>query len=258
MDNFSSELNAKNLYWEQINQFADECAGEISPEILDHIKLHLSYDYHHFGYGMYLRSKYVPRMDKSVFFIADVLSFHIYYCLLAKLFPNLGNDLNKISSVTDSKHFTEVCAHYYLRRKDMPFGEFPISSCSYIPLTDVSPEELINHHDKNIENFKKYSLAIAEALWNYKSFKTAAAANGVNTAAADAFYDVCKSLFTERAVFIPMELVYYSLSSAIPSDIKEHIIAHMSYFFETHTSYSNYLPDYILKNADFLKLFHLT
>lgn len=239
-----------------LNQFADECVQQIEEDTIEYFKLHLAYHKHHFGYGLFLRNKFSSRVEVSSDFERDHLSSEIYVYILAKLFPELGNDFEKISSLIDTSLFSEVCAHYYIKNGYMPFKEFPIKNYNFIDFNDDNEDfdKAFNEwHIKYEQNLNDYILSIADSLWRYDFFRKKAINVGLDSNIVDKSYEVCKSILLEKNIFIPLEIAYYADEKLLTASIENIISNHMQFFFKEHSDDIEILPEYVFYNRNFVK-----
>lgn len=242
---------------ETMKKIAEECVSELDEKMIEFIKLNLSYTSHHFGYGLYLRNKYFSRVSSECF-DRDGFSSKLFIYILAELFPELGDDIDKISYMCNGR-FAEVAAHYYIKNKGMPFDTFPVSGFEYEEFDDAKYDDgefmdkYREWHNIYHTRYNNYIMPIAESLWNYELFKESAPANGLPVAIIDDFYHKCQELFSKHGVFLPVEAAYY-IGNQNSVQLESGVSEQLKYFFEHHFWKSEHLPVQLFENRDFVKM----
>lgn len=240
-----------------MRKIAEECVSELDEKMIEFIKLNLSYTSHHFGYGLYLRNKYFSRVSSECF-DRDGFSSELFVYILAELFPELGNNFDKIKYLCRGQ-FTEVAAHYYIKNKKMPFNDFPVTDFEYEDFDDTKygDDEFMDRYRKWSDiyhpRYISYIMPIAESLWNYELFKERASANGLHAAIIDDFYHKCQELFSEHGVFLPLEAAYY-IENQNSVQLESGVSEQLKFFFKHHFWKSEHLPVQLFENRDFVKM----
>lgn len=239
----------------ELKKIAAECIADL--EDIEFIKLHIGYSYHHFGYGLYLRNKYMSRLNSSSSIFCDEMSRTLYTYIVAGLFSELENDIEKIDALINNWKFSEICTHYYIRTGIMPFEDFPIETYEYVKFTNIySDEEFDKAYDEwymvDKENMDKFILPIADSLWNYENIRINAMAKGIQTELIDETYELCKMLLTKYASFLPLEVVYYRKENCSDSYADEILAKHLRFFFKRDNVKK--LPGDLFKNREFSKI----
>lgn len=247
------------MYYEKdlLETFAEECIEKIDASTIEYFKMHIDYTHHHFGYGLYLRNKYVDRVDCESDYARDNLGHEIYIHILSKIFPEFGNDFEKIKVLTDSSIFKELFACYYIKTDRIIPKDFPISKFNYVDFNRYDEDDFDVAYDKwHMEyekNFNAYITPIAEYLWNYNELKKQAVHDGISEENIDSIYALAKECLKEKAIFIPLEIVYYSRTKKLDRVTLDVINKYMAYFFQNHSRDIDILPKYIFDDREFVK-----
>lgn len=236
-----------------LEQFADECAENLSEEDIEYLKLHIAYFHHHFEYGLYLRNKYSFKID---FFPRDLLSYAIYIRILPKVFPELGSNIDKVHLLTDSAQFSEVCACYYIKNGIFAPHDFSIDHliCTKFNHTNSNRSDAAFEHwfAEREKSLNEYIFSIADSLWNYESFKRQAISDGISSQTVDELYSLCTATLSEKEIFIPLELAYYSNSKCMHEETEITIYKYMSWFLSEHSYHLDLLPQYVFNDRTFV------
>ncbi len=245
------------MYYETdlLETFAEECVEKLDDSTIEYFKMHIGYTHHHFGYGLYLRNKYVDRVECN--YERDSLGHEIYIHILSKIFPEFGSDIEKIKVLTDDSIFKELFACYYIKTGNIIPKDFPISEFNYVDFDRYNEDDFDVVYDKwHMEyekNLNAYITPIAECLWNYNELKKQAVQDGIAEENIDSIYSLAKECLKEKAIFIPLEIVYYSKTKKLDRVTLDIINNYMTYFFQNHSRDIDILPKYIFDDREFVK-----
>ena len=238
---------------------AQECVAALTQKDIDYFRMHIDYNHHHFGYGLYLRNRYSYLMDKKLYSLfgdhyRDELGAMIYHLMLPLMFPEYKGHEKYISKL-EFFSFGDLNANYNLR-----FGKnfiVDIPPEKYFLLPDDSPmkkEDFEGWKKKKWAELVDYSLAIAENIWQFDSFKQTAAALGYSISEMDEIHSTCVELMSNKFLFVPLEILF------VKHDSEDSLNALMKYpkmiewLFSNHESKVKLLPEYVFENRDVVKI----
>jgi hypothetical protein len=83
-------------------EIVEQCLSELTPKDIEALKEHPRSWEHHFGYGLYIRNKYLWHREDV--WCADSVSSEVIRAILARVVPGYDPD---IDDVTDGNHEQE-------------------------------------------------------------------------------------------------------------------------------------------------------
>ena len=233
---------------------AIECAKELKAEDIEYLRLYICYDYHHFGYGMYLRNTYDYLLKDNFCDFRDDLSEKIYYLIIMTIFPEYKEHEKFIDIITDML-FSELNANYNLKfNRNFVIDITPenyIVSCDS-PVREVNFGKWFNQ----IKREKKaYAVEIAEHIWQFCYFRDTALNLGYSEDEIEEIYTTCLELLTEKDFFVPLEILYAknSTEKSINEMIKSRKM--IEWLFSEQESNLELLPSYFTENKKVRELF---
>ena len=229
---------------------AEECVAELTPEDIESIRMHIDYTHHHFGYGLYLRNRYSYLMDKKMYSLfgnhyRDELGAMIYYLMIPIMFPEYKGHEKYISKL-EFLSFDDLNANYNLRFGKNFIADIPPEN--YLLLPENSPFE------KEKAELIDYSLAIAETIWQFDSFRQTASALGYSESEIDEIHSTCVELIRNKFLFVPLEILFAK------RDTEDSLNALMKYpkmiewLFSKDKSKVKLLPEYVFENRSVVKI----
>ncbi|MGN1402813.1 MAG: DUF4116 domain-containing protein [Ruminococcus sp.] len=233
---------------------AVECASKLTDEQKEYFQLYLSYTYHHFSYGLYLRNHYSYLLsDDSVFFgrfIRDDIGSKIYYLMLPVVFPEFKGHEKYIERITE-KPFDNLNANYYLKY-GRNFIEDITPESYFVSLkgTEGKDKKSDDWWEKYLSENNEYATAIAEHIWNYDSFKETAIALGYDLNEIKEVHQFCIDLLKKKEFFVPLEILFAKnpTSASMKEFMKNQKL--IEWLFSENESYIELLPSYIFTNRD--------
>ncbi len=108
-------------------------------------------------------------------------------------------------------------------------------------------------HQKQIRYFEHYIFPIAVRIWSIDDFCEQAQADGISREIIKSTYSLCVDVLKEHHIFIPAEIVYFSLKKTVSPHIRDVAVKHLIYFAQMHPAKIRVLPDYVLNDREFIK-----